>query len=122
MEEIKRLRAEIDVIDEEILKLLNKRAKLAKSIGEIKKQLNLEIHSPEREREVIDRLVKLNKELYGEEFPSEAVKHVFREIMSACLSLEKELRVAYIGPKATFTHQASLDTLDFLPIIYPFPP
>jgi chorismate mutase/prephenate dehydratase len=56
MEEIKRLRAEIDVIDEEILKLLNKRAKLAKSIGEIKKQLNLEIHSPEREREVIDRL------------------------------------------------------------------
>jgi chorismate mutase/prephenate dehydratase len=61
MEEIKRLRAEIDVIDEEILRLLNKRAKLAKSIGEIKKQLNLEIHSPEREREVIDRLVKLNR-------------------------------------------------------------
>jgi len=109
MEEIKRLRAEIDVIDQEILKLLNKRAKLAKSIGEIKKQLNLEIHSPEREREVVDRLVKLNKELYGEEFPSEAVKHVFREVMSACLSLEKELRVAYLGPKATFTHQASLE-------------
>ncbi|WP_448584363.1 prephenate dehydratase [Thermocrinis sp.] len=121
MEELSKLRKEIDLIDEEIIKLLNRRAKIAKAIGEIKKQLKLEIYSPEREREVIDKAIKINKEVYGEVFPSEAVRHVFREIMSACLSLEKELRVAYLGPKATFTHQASLEHFGLSAYYIPVP-
>ena len=50
---------------------------------------------------------------YGEEFPTEAILHIYREIISACLSLEKELRIAYLGPKATFTHKAALEYFGF---------
>ncbi len=113
MEEIKEIRKRIDQIDEEILKLLNERAELAKRIGETKKSLGLEIHVPEREREIINRIIKLNKEVYKERFPTEALLHIYREIISACLSLEKELRIAYLGPKATFTHQAALEYFGF---------
>ncbi|MFN3870529.1 MAG: prephenate dehydratase [Aquificaceae bacterium] len=113
MEEIKEIRKRIDNIDEEILKLLNERAELAKRIGETKKNLGLEIHVPEREREIINRIIKLNKEVYKEKFPTEALLHIYREIISACLSLEKELKIAYLGPKATFTHQAALEYFGF---------
>jgi len=113
MDDLRELRKEIDAIDEEILRLLNQRAKLAKRAGEIKKSMGLEVHVPEREREIINRIIRLNKELYGEEFPTEAVVHIYREIISACLSLEKELKIAYLGPKATFTHQAALEYFGF---------
>ena len=113
MEDLKDLRERIDEIDEEILKLVNERAELAKKIGEIKKKNNMEIHVPEREREIFEKILKLNKEVYGEKFPSEALVHIYREIISACLSLEKRLKIAYLGPKATFTHQASLEFFGF---------
>ncbi len=113
MEEIKSLRERIDRIDEEILKLLNERAKLAKRIGEIKLKEGLEIHVPERERAIFEKVLKINRETYGEVFPSEAVIHIYREIISACLSLEKPLKIAYLGPKATFTHQAALEFFGF---------
>ncbi|SHK52427.1 prephenate dehydratase [Thermocrinis minervae] len=111
MESIKDLRAQIDKIDEEILRLLNERARIAKIIGEAKRKEGVHLHSPEREREVLERVIRLNKELYSEQIPSKAVAHIFREIMSMCLSLERNggIRVAYLGPKATFTHQAALE-------------
>ncbi|NPB06321.1 MAG: prephenate dehydratase [Aquificae bacterium] len=109
MEEISVLRQAIDRVDEEILRLLNERARLAKRIGEIKKEKGLPVHVPEREREIFEKLLKLNREKYGGVFPEEALLHVFREIISACLSLEKPLKIAYLGPKATFTHQAALE-------------
>ncbi len=113
MESISSLRKEIDRIDEQILKLLNERLSIAQRIGELKKAMGVHIHAPEREREVIERLTKLNKELYGGRFPEEALFHIYREIMSACLSLEKVHKVAYLGPKSTFTHQAALEYFGF---------
>jgi len=97
-------RKRIDEIDETILELLIERAKLAKEIGEIKKRRGLTFHVPEREREILERLLEKNKG----RFPEPALVRIFREIISACLSLEKPLRVGYLGPKATFTHQAAL--------------
>ncbi len=108
-ESIDDLRKQIDKIDEEILRLLNERAGLARKIGDIKKREGKEIHVPERERKIFERISKLNKEVYGENFPTEALFHIYREIISACLSLEKPLKVVYLGPKATFTHQAALE-------------
>ncbi len=113
MKEIERLREEIDRIDEEILKLLTERARIAKRIGEIKKERGLEVHVPERERAIFEKVLKMNREKFGEEFPSEALIHIYREIISACLSLEKPLKIAYLGPKATFTHQAALEFFGF---------
>jgi chorismate mutase/prephenate dehydratase len=97
-------RQQIDQIDEQILKLLNERAKIAISIGKIKKESQAEIHAPNREREIYSRLEQLN----SGPFPTEAVRHVFREIISASLALEQPLKVAYLGPRATFTHMACM--------------
>lgn len=114
------LRDKIDQVDKEIVRLLNERARLAKSIGEVKKKLGLEFHVPEREREVLEKVLKINKQM-SEEFPSEALVHVYREVISACLYLEKELKVAYLGPKATFTHQAALERFGFSALYVPAP-
>jgi chorismate mutase/prephenate dehydratase len=113
MEDIKKLREQIDRIDEKILELLNKRAKAARKIGEIKLRQGLEIHVPERERAIFEKILRINREKFGGEFPSEALIHIYREIISACLSLEKPLKIAYLGPKATFTHQAALEYFGF---------
>ncbi|WP_456401476.1 prephenate dehydratase [Persephonella sp.] len=106
-QKLEELRNKIDRIDEEILRLLNERAKLAQEVGHIKKENNLPIYVPSREKEIFERLVSINKK-YGEIFPSEGVKPVFREIISACRSTEENIKVAYLGPRGTFTHQASI--------------
>jgi chorismate mutase/prephenate dehydratase len=98
------LRTRIDTVDERILGLLNERARLAGEVGELKRALLPEapFYAPEREREVLHRLSSLNPG----PFPGEALRPVFQEIMGACLSLERPLRVAFLGPEGTFTHQA----------------
>lgn len=107
MQELSQIRTEIDKIDEAIVKLLNERIKKAKDIGKIKKEKNLPIHHPEREREILEKIKEINKNS-GEEFPEDILVHIFKEIMSACLSVEEKIKIAYLGPKATFTHQAAL--------------
>ena len=98
------LRARIDAVDERILGLLNERARHAAEVGELKRTLQpgAPFYAPAREREVLSRLASLNPG----PFPSEALRPVFQEIMGACLSLERPLRVAFLGPEGTFTHQA----------------
>lgn len=102
--DLKSLREEIDGVDNTILDLLNKRARLVKKVAHIKKRLKSSFYVPHREEEIINRLIKINKG----DFPKGAIKPVFREIISACLSLEKTLKVAFLGPFATFTHDAAL--------------
>ena len=99
-------RKEIDRIDDEILRLLNERSKSVIEIGRLKKQQDAEanLHTPAREAAIIERLVKQNTG----PFPSEAIRPVYREIMSASLSLEGPQKVAYLGPRATFTHMACM--------------
>lgn len=102
---IDELRAGIDAIDLEILGLLNRRAGFVIEIGKLKSIASAAFYVPEREREVLKKLAEKNKG----PFPTTALKSIFREIMSASLSLEKPLRVAFLGPVATFTHQACLE-------------
>lgn len=101
------LRKKIDAIDERLLRLLNQRARIVRRIGKLKASQKSQFHVPQREREIYDRLERLNTKL-GEAFPSEAVELVFREVISACRSLEAPLQVAYLGPPATFTHMACM--------------
>ena len=102
MDDLGALRGKIDRIDDEILALLNKRAELAQQIAQIKREQKADLHVPVREQEIYDRLIRMNKG----PFPNDAVRSVFREIISASLSLEGPLKVAYLGPRATFTHLA----------------
>ena len=97
------LRQAIDACDDELLRLLNERARLVKEVGEIKTQLKQPFYVPERERQILERLQSGN----AGPFPTEALRPVFSEIISACLSLEHPLRVAFLGPEATFTHMAA---------------
>src|ERR671933_14570 len=103
-DELEGLRGGIDAVDEEIVRLLDERARLARRIGEIKLTEGLEAYAPARERKVFDRVSLLSKG----DFPKAGLEAVFREIISASISLEAPLKVAYLGPESTFTHEAAL--------------
>ncbi len=102
---IEELRARIDEIDAAMLRLLNERATLVLDVGRLKTEQNLEFHAPQREEAIYARLIQANPG----PFPSSALRPVFREIISACLSLEHPLRVAFLGPRATFAHLAAME-------------
>ncbi len=101
--DIEKLRREINKIDDEILKLLNKRAITAIEIGKTKKKIGILPYRPARERDIINSLLKKNK---GPLNP-EDIKNIYREIMSVSVNLQKKLAIAYLGPEATYTHEAA---------------
>ncbi len=98
--ELKRQRAAIDALDDEILARLSARAAHALAIGKLKR--GTLAYRPEREAQVLARVAAANPgPLSGE-----AVTGVFRQIMSACLALEQKVTIAYLGPAGTFSHAA----------------
>lgn len=98
------LRRRIDRIDDRVLTLLNQRARLAQAIGAAKARNHTGAYAPAREKGILGRLVRANR---GPLTPAH-VRAVFREVMSASRSLEERLRVAYLGPQATFSHLAAI--------------
>jgi chorismate mutase/prephenate dehydratase len=103
--DVQHYRREIDRLDDEILRLLNERSKNVIEIGKLKRQSDANLHTPRREAEIVERLMQEN----SGPFPNDAIRSVYREIMSASLSLEGPQKVAYLGPRATFTHLASVE-------------
>lgn len=101
------LRRRIDAIDARIVELLDERAHVATEIGEAKKAESRALHDPERETRVFERLEQLLDARADAAFPRASLRPVFREIISACLSLEQPIGVAYLGPPGTFTHMAA---------------
>ena len=99
---IKPLRAQIDSIDTQIVQLLNQRAQCAREVGMIKSRGNAPVFRPERENNVIRNAIAKSS---GPIAP-ESLKHIFREIMSACRALENVTTVAFLGPKGTFSEMA----------------
>ena len=98
------LRVQIDALDRELLAALNRRAKLAQTVGEVKKREGSVAFRPEREAQVIDGLKAENPG----PLKTESVAPIWREIMSACRALETPTRVAYLGPAGTFSEEAAL--------------
>lgn len=96
-------RKRIDEIDAEVVRVLNERARHVLEIGRLKNEDDAEVYVPVREKAVFDRVCALNQG----PMPESALRAVYREIMSASISLEREMCVAYYGPEATFTHQAA---------------
>ena len=99
--ELERLRAEIDRLNDSLLEQLNERAKLARAVGMLKVG---QAYRPEREAQVLRRVKERNQGPLSDE----TVALLFREIMSACLALERPITVAYLGPKGTFSERATL--------------
>ena len=103
-EALSSMRAEIDSIDREILGLLNRRAHCVKRVGDLKQGGRMgPIYVAARERDLVHSLMENNPG----PFPNAAIPHVYREIISATRSLEERVRVAFLGPDGTFSHQAA---------------
>jgi chorismate mutase/prephenate dehydratase len=96
------LRKRINEIDDRILELLEQRAQVVGDVAEAKREASLPTYDPERERLVLDRLAAR-----AGRFPADAIRAVYREVMSACLALQEPLKVAYLGPEGTFSHAAA---------------
>src|SRR6266403_3912559 len=94
----------IDKLDAQIVKLLNERTRQVMAIGEIKLKAGEEIYAPHREGAVLHRICRLNQGPMS----NESLRAIYREIMSSALALEKSMTIAYLGPEATFTHQAAI--------------
>lgn len=99
------LRQRIDAIDQQILQLINQRANCAIEVARTKQAEGEtgSFYRPDREAQVLRRIMDSNPGPLGDD----AAAHLFREIMSACLALEKPLEVAYLGPAGTFSQQAA---------------
>ncbi len=106
MKSLSELRIEIDAIDAQILTLLNQRAGCALAVAEAKiaQGETGTFYRPDREASVLRRIKTLNENGL---LSNDTVMRFFREIMSACLALEKPLEIAYLGPEGTFTQQAT---------------
>ena len=113
--ELLKLRGQIDALDRQIHQLLNQRATCAQQVADAKLKefeaknghadlSEVKFYRPEREAQVLQKVMDRNEGPLGDK----TVAHLFREIMSACLALEKPMEVAYLGPEGTFTHAASL--------------
>ncbi len=98
------LRNQIDKIDRQILKSLSQRGKGVVEIGKLKRSEGKPFHVPERESKLLGALKKVNAGPY----PNDALESIYREILSASLALESPLKVAFLGPEATFTHLAGI--------------
>lgn len=97
------LRGQIDEINLKLVKLFNQRARLAQRIGLLKHGDGAPIYQPVRERQVLERVVALNQGPLS----ADHLRRIFQEIISACTALEHPLRVAYLGPEHTYTHEAA---------------
>jgi chorismate mutase / prephenate dehydratase len=102
--ELESSRRTIDRVDDRILSLLSRRQEIAASIGRIKEAGGLDRYDSAREKNVLDRLACKGKR----PLTSEAIRRVFCEIISAARSVQEPFKVSYLGPEATFSHQAAI--------------
>jgi len=111
------VRAEIDRLDDELLRLISRRGECAISVAAIKREAGEtgSFYRPEREQQVLRRLQAANPG----PLDGETVSRLFRELMSACLALQQPLRVAYLGPAGTFTQAAALKQFGHGPTLFP---
>jgi len=115
--ELERLRASIDDVDRQILEKLNERARLVEAVGRHKQSEATPVYAAARERDIVERLRAAN----AGPFPDAGLPHVFREIISATRSLERVLRVAFLGPEGSFAHLAARRQFGGLAVLVPVP-
>lgn len=101
--DLKPLRDQIDAIDVQILDLLNRRARVAQQVGQVKEKKDAPVFRPEREAQVLRGVAERNPGPLADG----DLQTIFREIMSACRALERKVIVAYLGPSGTYSEQAA---------------
>jgi len=102
--ELDSLRERIDQIDSELVKLLNERAEVVIKIGQLKNKTGGQIYAPDREKQVLEKIKTENKG----PLPDRAMVAIWRELMSGSFALERPLRIGYLGPDGSFSHNAAI--------------
>ena len=105
---IKILRSKIDKIDKSLYDLIQKRAKIAVEIGNVKSKIapNSSFYKPDRESKILRNIISSNKKGL---LPDKNIRTIFKNIISGCLSLEEVLKVSYLGPEGTHSEAAVLN-------------
>lgn len=98
------LREEIDRVDAQIVELLKERVACVHQVGAIKKESGSPIFVPERESKLITKILKLNDGV----LPEQSLVSIYRQIMSCSFHLEGGMKVGFLGPEGTWSHQAAL--------------
>ena len=98
------LRKKIDQIDEKLVELINERARVVVEVGKLKQSEATPIYVPHREKAVIDKIGRINQG----PLPDKTLSAIWREIMSGSFFLERPLRIGYLGPKGSFSHNAAI--------------
>jgi chorismate mutase/prephenate dehydratase len=111
-----KIRRSIDRLDVQIVKLLNERAGLSVEVSHQKRRVNAPVFAPDRESQLLQRLELLSREGL---LPAPAVQSIYREIISASISLQSKLRIAYFGPEGSYTHQAARERFGSSTILLP---
>ena len=102
--ELKKLRNKIDSIDKKIIGFLNARAQITLDVAKIKHKSGASIYSPDRERDVLKKVTSSSKG----PLQKKSLEAIYREIMSSSLALEKNLKISYLGPEASFSNLAAM--------------
>ena len=106
-ERLAAIRGEIDAVDEELLRLFNRRAALSREVGRIKAESRDLIFKPLRERDLLDSLAARNPG----DLPEPHLRAIWREILSSSRALQRPQNVAYLGPEGTFSYFAGVEYL-----------
>ncbi len=102
--DLRGFREKVDFVDRQIVDLLNERARLIVEIGKVKRDAGIPIYAPHREQEVLRRVLAANEG----PLPDRTMEAVYRELMSGSFALEHPLRIGYLGPPGSFSHQAAV--------------
>jgi chorismate mutase/prephenate dehydratase len=104
-EQLKSFRDQIDACDDEIIKLMVKRAGVVQAVGREKHKVGAAVFRPVREVDIIERMCARNRALGGP-LPDQSIAAIWLEIISGCRALERVMRVSYLGPTGTYSEQA----------------
>lgn len=126
--EVQDPRTRIDRIDRELLRLLNERALIALQVGDAKQKADSSLCDPKRERDVLARIRAENPG----PFDDSSIENIFQRIIDESLHLQqrtyhrpftepekhsndglmaRQSRVAFLGERGTFSHEAVLGIL-----------
>ena len=101
---LEELRKRIDELDDQLVQLLNERARVVVEIGKLKNKTDKPVYAPDREKEVFARIAEANKG----PLPDKCLVAIWRELMSGSFVLERPLRIGYLGPGGSFSHTAAM--------------
>lgn len=105
MKTLNELRENLDNIDDKLVELLHQRADIALEVKKTKEKEKLDIYSPARERQILNRVLNANPSGH---FPRTSLEKIFLSMLSASRSLMGELCVSYVGPESSLGREAAL--------------